>query len=101
MDVGKDLSPFPHRCDDCRKVVIGQHHVSGVLGNFRPGDPHPHADVGRLEGWRIIDPVPSHCHHLVVGLPSFDDPDLVFWRHPGIDVIFSDGGPQFLIAELV
>ena len=61
---------------DC-EVVVGQYHVRGLLGHVGASDAHGDADVGRLDGRGVIDPVSGHRHDLTSRLPGADDPQLV------------------------
>lgn len=36
-----------------REVVVGEHHVGGLLGHLGSGDAHRQADVGRLQRGRV------------------------------------------------
>jgi hypothetical protein len=74
--------------DDRREVVIGEDHAPGVLGHLGPGA-HGDADVGRLDGRCVVDPVAGHGHdvtllaqglneeHLVLRGDTADDADVV------------------------
>jgi hypothetical protein len=63
-----DPSSFLDRRLDGGKVVVGEHHVGGVLGDLGAGQSHGDADVGLLERRRVVDPVTGHRHDLAVGL---------------------------------
>ena len=53
---------FFHRRDNGGEVVVGQHDVGRLLGDVGPGDAHGNADVGRLQGRRVVDAVAGHRH---------------------------------------
>ena len=48
------------RGHDRREVVVGQDHVAGFLRHLGARDPHRDADVGPLQGRRVVDPVARH-----------------------------------------
>lgn len=68
---GTSPNAHPHRSScqtrggahNGRKVVVGEDHVGGVLGD-RSAGAHGDADVGALERGRIVHAVARHCHHV-------------------------------------
>ena len=76
-DVRIDDPPLLDRRNDAGEVVVGQHHVRRLLGDVGTGDAHGHADVGALQGRRVIDPVASHGYDVAVGFHGIDDARLV------------------------
>ena len=82
-DVGVDPPALLHRRDHSGKIVVGEDHVGGPLGHVGARDAHSAADVGRLEGGRVVDAVPRHGHHLSLLLPRLDDAHFVLRGHPG------------------
>ena len=50
---------------DGREVVVGQHHVAGVLGDLGAAEAHRDADVGLLERGRVVDAVAGHRDDMV------------------------------------
>src|SRR5699024_5239230 len=100
-DAVVDAAAFADRVDDGGKVVVGQHHVGHVLGHVGAGDAHADADVGGLDGGRVVDAVAGHGGDGAALLPGGDDADLVLGLHAGVDAVLGDGFGQFLIAEVV
>jgi hypothetical protein len=84
-DVRVDHPPLLDGADDGGEVVVGDHHVGGLLGDLRPLDPHRDADVGRLEGGGVVDPVAGHRHDPAAALQALHDPQLVLGGDPGED----------------
>jgi len=46
------------------------------------GDAHRDADVGSLQGRRIVHAISGHCHDRPCALQGFDDSQLVLWIEP-------------------
>ena len=84
-DVGEDRAALLDRGDDRGEVVVGQHHVGGLLGDVGAGDPHGHADVGGLQRRRVVDAVAGHRHHRAAALQRLHDPQLVLGVDPRVD----------------
>lgn len=53
-----------HRTHNGAEVVICQHHVAGLLGNFSACYAHGNPDVSQLQGWGIIHAIPCHGCYL-------------------------------------
>ena len=68
QDVGVDDPPLLDGRDDGGEVVVRDDHVGSLLGHLRPFDAHRHADVGLLEGRRIVDAVAGHGDDLASSL---------------------------------
>ncbi len=98
-DVGVNDAALFHRRDDAGIVVVGEHHVGGFLGDIRAGDAHGHADVGALDGGRVVDAVAGHRDDFIVGLQGIHDAHLVLGRDAGKDSRILDHVLEFLIAE--
>ena len=81
LDVVEDHPALTDGSDDRGEVVIAEDHPRRLLGDLGAGDAHGHADVGRLERRRVVDPVAGHRHDLPVGLERVDEPQLVLGRH--------------------
>ena len=79
--VAVDHPPFLDRVDDRGEVVVGQHHVGGLLGHLRAGPAHRHADVGALESRSVVDAVPGHGDDVPLLLEGFEDLELVRGRN--------------------
>src|SRR4029450_13014882 len=71
------------RLHDGGEVVVGQDHDRGFLGRLGAGDAHGDADVGRLEGGGVVDPVPGHGDHVPGPLEQPDQAQLVLGGDPG------------------
>ena len=69
------------RLDDGGEVVVGQDHHRRPLGDLGAGDAHRHADVGLLEGRRIVHAVAGHRDDVAFLLQQAHQPDLVLRRH--------------------
>ena len=73
------------RLDDRREVVVGQDHHRGLLGDLRAGDAHRDADVGLLQGRRVVHAVAGHRDDVALALEDVDEVDLVLRRDAGDD----------------
>ena len=51
-----------------QKEIIGEHKVSGFLGDFSALPAHGNADIGAFECRCIIDTITGHRHHFAFGL---------------------------------
>ena len=68
--------------DDGVEVVVEQDDSRGLLGDFRAADAHGEADVGLLQGWRVVRAVASDRHNVVELLEPRDEQVLVLRRAP-------------------
>ena len=84
-DVGVDDPPLLDGRDDRGEVVVGDDHVGRLLGHLRPLDAHRHADVGLLQGRRVVDAVAGHGDDLASPLERLDELQLVLRRDAGED----------------
>ncbi|MPM78668.1 hypothetical protein SDC9_125679 [bioreactor metagenome] len=82
FDVGVNAPPQLHGVDDGGKVIIRQDHIRGALGHVCARDAHGAADVGHLQGGRVVDAVAGHGDDLARLLPGLDDAHLVLGGHP-------------------
>ena len=80
-DVVEDAAAFLDRLHDAGEIVVGQHHVGGLLRDVGAGDAHGDADIGGLERGRVVDAVAGHGDDVALALERADDPQLVL----GID----------------
>ena len=80
-DVVVDAAAFLDGLDDAGEIVVGQHHVGGLLGDIGAGDAHGDADIGGLECGRIVDAVAGHGDDVALALQRAHDAQLVL----GID----------------
>ena len=71
---------------DGGEVVVGEDHVGGLLRNLRAPASHGDADVGLLQGGRVVDAVTGHRDDLAPRLQRTDEAQLVLGGHPGEDV---------------
>ena len=71
------------RLDDGGEVVVGQDHHRGALRDLGAGDAHGDADVGLLEGRRVVHAVAGHGDDVALLLEQAHQADLVFRRHAG------------------
>jgi hypothetical protein len=69
-DVVVNAAAFLDGGDDGGEVVIGDDHVRGLLGDFRARFSHGDADVGALDGGRVVDAIAGHRDHGVVRLST-------------------------------
>ncbi len=79
-DVGIDHPPLLDGGDDAGEVVVGEHHVGGLLGDVGAGDAHGHADVGVLERRRVVHAVAGHRDDVATRFQRLDDARLVLRR---------------------
>mmetsp|Transcript_31498 Transcript_31498/g.100343 ORF Transcript_31498/g.100343 Transcript_31498/m.100343 type:complete len:747 (+) Transcript_31498:177-2417(+) len=49
-----------HGVHDGREVIVGEHHVRGLLGHLGARDAHGNADVGLLQRGGVVDAVAGH-----------------------------------------
>src|SRR5260221_12798827 len=54
--------------DDRRKVIVGQDHHGGILGDFGAGNTHYHADICLLERWGGVDAIAVDGYDVALGL---------------------------------
>ena len=88
-----------HGAHDRREVVVGQDHHRGLLGDLGAGDAHGDADVGRLEGRRVVHAVAGHRDDMALAPQDLDEADLVLGRDPGDDPDVVDLAIGLLVGE--
>ncbi len=93
-DVGVDDAALLDRSHDTDVVVVGEHHIGRAFGHVGAGDAHRDADIGPLDGRRVIDAIASHGDHLVVAAQGVNDAHLVLRRHTG-----KDGGMFYFLRQ--
>ena len=76
-DVVVNRAPLMDGVDDGREIVVGQHHLRGLLGGLRALTAHGDADIGLLQRGRVVDAVAGHGHHRADRLQGSHDPQLV------------------------
>ena len=80
-----DLPSFFHGVDNVGKVIVLQHHVSGILGNVRASDAHGNANVGARKRRGIVDTVPRHGDDFPLFLQRGNDSHLLVGCHAGVN----------------
>ena len=95
LDVGGDASvDVAAQVDGAHEggeVVVGQHDLRRLLGHLRAAA-HGDADVGLLEGGRVVHRVAGHRDHFTRLLHEPRQPQLVLRRHPAEDVQLGAAG---------
>ena len=81
FDVGDDPPSLGHDAGQRGEAVVEQHDVTDRLGGRRPGA-HGDAEVGVLQGERVVDAVAGHRHHLAPPLQRVQERPLGLGRHP-------------------
>ena len=82
------------------KIVVGQHHLGGFLGNVAAAQSHGDADIRPLQGRGVVDAVSSHGHDLVQLLQDIDHSEFVLGIDPGKEDLLLDFFFQRLIAHV-
>ena len=90
LDVVVDRAPFLYGGGDRGEVVVGQHHLGRLFGNLGALDSHCDANIGFLEGRRIVHAVAGHRHDLLVRLDRLDETELVLRAGAREDVDVAD-----------
>merc|ERR1719273_823685 len=85
---------------DAGEVVVGEDHLAGRLGDGGAGA-HGDADLGLLEGGRVVDAVPGHGGDLLHALQVLDDLGLVEWLHAGEHAGVGNGNLLLVGREVV
>lgn len=83
--IGEDATPQTHRTEDRGEAVIEQDKVRRLARHIGPPTAHGDADVGRLKSRRVIDAVPGHGDHEIVGLEGAHQGQLLGRLDPGED----------------
>jgi hypothetical protein len=60
----KTPRPSSTAASDRRKVVVGQEHIGGLLGDVSPAHAHGDADVSLPQRRSVIDTVTGHGHDM-------------------------------------
>src|SRR5450830_188220 len=94
-DVVEDAAPHAHCCDDTVEVVLEQDDGGGLAGDVGSSFAHGDADMGILQGWRVVDAVAGHGDDLTVCLERLDQAELLFRDHASKHADVAD-----LIADL-
>ena len=96
-----DAAALTYGGDDRREVVVGEHHVRDVFRHVRAGDAHADADVGGLDGRRVVHAVARHGRDGAAAAPRVHNAHLVLRLDAGIDAVLPDGLRQLLVAHAV
>mmetsp|Transcript_8199 Transcript_8199/g.20312 ORF Transcript_8199/g.20312 Transcript_8199/m.20312 type:complete len:249 (-) Transcript_8199:2161-2907(-) len=108
LHVGVDGSSLFDGRNNRRKVVVGQDHVRGLLGDLRSGNSHGNPDRGLLEGGSIVDSISGHggdfstrsknLHQqlLVPGFSSGKDPGTTSLHDQAGSLLVADGSLEEL-----
>mmetsp|Transcript_32718 Transcript_32718/g.83603 ORF Transcript_32718/g.83603 Transcript_32718/m.83603 type:complete len:485 (-) Transcript_32718:214-1668(-) len=64
----EDTAALLHSGHDGGEVVVCQHNVRNALGDVRAGDAHGNANVGLLDGGRVVDAITRHGHNLATAV---------------------------------
>ena len=81
LDVGDDPAALGDHLGEHGEVVVEQHEAGHRPGRGAAGA-HGHADVGLLEGERVVDAVAGHGHDVAAGLQGVDHGPLLLGRDP-------------------
>ena len=100
-DVVVDATTLFAGMDDGGEIVVGQDHVGHVLGDVGTGDAHADADIGALDGGRVVHAVARHGHNLVAALPGLHDARLVLGLHARVHAELADALVELLVAHAV
>ena len=84
-DVGVGHAAGADAGDDRGEVVVGDDDVGALLGDVGALAPHGDADMGVLEGGRVVDAVAGDGDEMAVALERPDDGQLLDRLHPRVD----------------
>ena len=99
--IAVNSSAFLNSGNYCGKVVVGKHHVRYILCNVSTCNAHSDADVGALDGGRVIDSVARHSGNAAVCAPGIDYPYLVLGLNAGVDRIFFNITLKLFVADRI
>ena len=77
LEVVEDAPAEPDRLDDGGEVVVEKHQGRGLARDVGAAASHRDADVGGLQGRRVVDAVARHDDDLAPGLEGLDEPQLL------------------------
>ena len=83
VQVGVHAAPQGDRLHQIGKAVVEQHQISGFARHGGAAPAHGHADVGGLEGRRIVNSIAGHRHHGTARLQGPHQLQLLSRHHPG------------------
>ena len=78
LNVIEDPASGPDGFDDSGEIVVENHQRGGFTRDIGAAPAHGDADVGGLEGRRVIDPVAGHRHDLTIGFEGFYQGEFLF-----------------------
>ena len=84
-NIGIDPSPFLRRGHYGGEVVVGEHQIGGLTGDFGAAPAHGDADIGAAQGRSVVHAVPGHRDNVAARPASFDDVELLLGRGAGED----------------
>ena len=87
LQVVIDPTALFYRAGDGGEVIIGQHHVSRLFGDFGTFDTHGDTHVGLAQRRRVVDAVSGHADHFAVILQGFHQAQLMLRAGTGKDVV--------------
>ena len=94
-EVVVDAAALLDRGAQGREVVVGEHHVGGLLGRRGAAAPHRDADVGLAQRRRVVDAVAGDGDDLAARLQRPHEPQLVLRRDARVDV----GASELMLVE--
>ena len=88
LHVRHDLTAAGHNVGQVRELRIDEHDLCHGFGGGR-GVAHRDAEIGLLDGERIVDAVSGHGDHVITGVQRLDDRLLLVGQHAAdhIDVL--------------
>ena len=95
LDVVDDPPALREHRWQVRELAVEQDQLRHRLGGLRTVV-HRDADVGVLDGQRVVDSVAGHRDDMAVGLQRVDEGPLLLRADPAEDRRLSDGRPQVL-----
>ncbi len=90
-----------HRRHDRGEIVIEEHHLRGFFGRLGALVAHGDADIGLLEGRRIVDAVAGHRNDTALRLQRLHDAQLVLRTGPREHGRRIDRLLEFRVRQLV
>ena len=82
------------------KVVVRQYHIRHVLGHIRAGHAHAYANIRRLNGRGVVDPVAGHGSHSPLPVKGLYNAHLMLRLHTGKHAAPGNGIVQRPIVHL-
>ena len=101
LEVVEDAPAEPDRLDDRREVVVEEHQGRGLARDVGAAASHRDADVGGLQGRRVVDAVARHDDDLAPRLEGLDEPQLLRRNDAREDGDPADPGGERGVVERV